>query len=71
MKIAYLVNTYPRASHTFIRREITALERQGHEVLRLSMRSDRAALKDAADLAEDKRTEHVLEMGGARRFAGR
>ena len=66
MTIAYLVNTYPRASHTFIRREITALERQGHEVLRLSMRSDRAALKDAADLAEDKRTEHVLEMGGAR-----
>lgn len=66
MKITYLVNTYPRASHTFIRREITALERQGHQVLRLSMRSDRAALKDAADLAEDKRTEHVLEMGGPR-----
>ncbi len=66
MKIAYLVNTYPRASHTFIRREIAALERQGHSVLRLSMRSDRAALKDAADLAENRRTEHVLEMGGRR-----
>lgn len=66
MKIAYVVNTYPRASHTFIRREITALERQGHSVLRLSMRSDRVALKDAADLAEDSRTEHVLEMGGRR-----
>lgn len=69
MKIAYLVNTYPRASHTFIRREIAALERQGHNVLRLSMRSDRAALKDAADLAEDGRTEHVLEMGGRRLVA--
>lgn len=66
MKIAYLVNTYPRASHTFIRREITALERLGHQVLRLSMRSDRGALKDAADLAEDARTEHVLEMGKLR-----
>lgn len=66
MKIAYLVNTYPRASHTFIRREIAALERRGHSVLRLSMRSDRATLKDAADLAEDQRTEHVLEMGGRR-----
>ncbi|MBL4928210.1 glycosyltransferase family 4 protein [Fuscibacter oryzae] len=69
MKIAYLVNTYPRASHTFIRREIAALERLGHSVLRLSMRSDRAALKDAADLAEDRRTEHVLEMGGRRLVA--
>jgi colanic acid/amylovoran biosynthesis glycosyltransferase len=27
------------------------------------MRSDRAALKDAGDLAEDDRTEHVLQAG--------
>lgn len=66
VKIAYLVNTYPRASHSFIRREIAALERRGHEVVRLAMRSDRATLKEAADLAEDARTEHVLEMGGLR-----
>ncbi|MBE0554668.1 MAG: colanic acid biosynthesis glycosyltransferase WcaL, partial [Rhodobacteraceae bacterium] len=65
MKLGYLINTYPRASHSFIRREIAALERQGHEVLRLAMRSDRAALKDAADLAEDARTTHILEAGGA------
>lgn len=69
VKIACLVNTYPRASHSFIRREIAALERRGHEVLRLAMRSDRAALKDPADLAEDARTEHVLEMGAARLLA--
>jgi colanic acid/amylovoran biosynthesis glycosyltransferase len=60
MHIAYLVNTYPRASHTFIRREIAALERLGHTVHRFAMRSDRAALKDDADLAEDARTEHIL-----------
>ena len=30
MKVAYLVNTYPSPSHSFIRREIQALERQGH-----------------------------------------
>ncbi|EEW26707.1 glycosyltransferase [Rhodobacter ferrooxidans] len=63
MKIAYLVNTYPRASHSFIRREIAALERAGHPVHRFAMRSDRAALVDPADLAEDGKTEHVLAAG--------
>lgn len=66
MKIAYLVNTYPRASQTFIRREILALERMGWQVARFAMRSDRAALVDPADLAEDTRTEHLLKQGGAR-----
>ncbi|MBL4918472.1 glycosyltransferase [Szabonella alba] len=66
MKIAYLVNTYPRASQTFIRREIQALERQSITLHRFAMRSDRDNLVDAADLAEDARTEHVLELGAAR-----
>lgn len=66
MKLAYLVNTYPRASHTFIRREIQALERIAIPVHRFAMRSDRAALIDAGDIAEDFRTEHVLEMGAFR-----
>ena len=30
--IAYLINQYPKVSHTFIRREIAALEREGIEV---------------------------------------
>ena len=63
LKLAYLINTYPSASHTFIRREVQALERAGHTVHRFAMRSDRAALIDTADLAEDSRTEHVLEQG--------
>lgn len=63
MKIAYLVNTYPRASHTFIRREIHALERIGFSVHRFAMRSDRRSLRDPEDKAEDERTEHVLERG--------
>lgn len=63
MKIALLVNTYPRASHTFIRREVQALERLGFSVHRFAMRSERAALSDAADRAEDQRTEHLLEQG--------
>ena len=65
MKIAYLVNTYPRASHSFIRREIQAVERLGIHVHRFAMRSDRAALVEAADKAEDARTEHVLEAGSS------
>lgn len=69
MKLAYLVNTYPRASHSFIRREIQALERLGHPVHRFAMRSDRGALVDPADIAEDARTEHVLKLGGGRLLA--
>lgn len=63
MKIACLVNTYPSPSHTFIRRELQALERRGVAVLRIAMRSDRARLVDPEDRAEDARTEHVLERG--------
>jgi hypothetical protein len=29
MRIAYFINQYPKVSHSFIRREILALERQG------------------------------------------
>lgn len=70
MKIAYLVNTYPRPSHTFIRREIRALERQGFDIHRFAMRSDRRNLNDPDDKAEDQRTEHVLEQGEAGLFLG-
>lgn len=64
MKIAYVVNTYPRPSHSFIRREIRALEAQGHEVLRLAMRADPAPLVEADDRAEAAATLRVLEQGG-------
>ncbi len=64
MQIAYLINTYPKPSHTFIRREIAALEVLGWQVHRFAMRSDRAALVDPVDFIEDDKTEHVLEIGG-------
>ena len=35
MRVAYLINQYPKVSHTFIRREILALERQGVTVMRV------------------------------------
>ena len=66
LKIAYLVNTYPRGSQTFIRREILALERLGWDIHRFALRSDRAALVEPADMAEDARTEHILEIGATK-----
>lgn len=63
VKLAYLVNTYPLPSQTFIRREIQALERMDWQIHRFALRSDRARLIDPADIAEDARTEHILQPG--------
>ena len=63
MNVAYIINTYPSPSQTFIRREIAALEQRGVSVHRMAMRADRARLVDPRDTAEDARTEHVLEQG--------
>lgn len=63
MKLAYLVNTYPQPSHSFIRREVQALERMDWQIHRFAHRSDRERLVDPADIAEDARTEHILKNG--------
>ncbi|CCE02115.1 glycosyltransferase [Bradyrhizobium sp. STM 3809] len=63
MRIAYLVNQYPKVSHSFIRREILALEREGLEVTRISIRGWDADLVDEADVAERARTRYVLQTG--------
>jgi colanic acid/amylovoran biosynthesis glycosyltransferase len=63
LKIAYLVNQYPKVSHTFIRREILALERQGVSVSRFALRGWDADVKGAEDLAERDRTRHILRAG--------
>jgi colanic acid/amylovoran biosynthesis glycosyltransferase len=68
MKVAYLINTYPSPSHSFIRREVQALERKGIEVKRFALRADRKPLVDPADRDELQRTEHVLMQPG--RVAG-
>ena len=38
MKIAYFVNQYPKVSHSFIRREIVALETLGFPIERFALR---------------------------------
>lgn len=60
MKIAYFINQYPQVSHSFIRREILALERQGFEVLRIALRGWDGPLPDEEDQRERRKTRHVL-----------
>ena len=69
MRVAYLVNQYPMVSHSFIRREILALEGQGASVLRVASRGWDATLVDPADLAERKKTKYLLEAGVGRLLA--
>lgn len=63
MKIAYFINQYPKVSHTFIRREIAALERQGVSIERVALRGWDAEVTDAEDVAERERTHFVLQRG--------
>ena len=63
LRVAYLVNQYPKVSHSFIRREILALERQGIAVERFAVRASGEKLPDAADRAETERTRYLLQHG--------
>lgn len=63
MHIAYLTNQYPKVSHSFIRREILALERAGVAVERFSVRGWDEALVDPDDMAERDRTHYLLRNG--------
>ncbi len=63
MKIAYILNTYPQPSQSFIRREIRALERQGHKVTRIAMRRYDGRLVDPQDVAEAEQTDYLLAKG--------
>ena len=63
MKIAYFVNQYPKVSHSFIRREIVALETLGFQIERFALRGWDGGLADQEDLAERGRTRYVLGQG--------
>lgn len=67
MRIGYLVNQYPAPSHTFIRREIQALEGLGVEVERYTLRHCQEELVESKDLEEKKRT-HCILLGAAWRL---
>jgi colanic acid/amylovoran biosynthesis glycosyltransferase len=63
LRIAYFVNQYPKVSHTFIRREIQALERQGFAIQRIALRGWDNDLVDEEDVIERERTRYVLRGG--------
>lgn len=63
MRPAYLINQYPAVSHSFIRREIVALERGGVDVLRIAVRGWRDKAASAADEDERRRTRYLLQGG--------
>jgi glycosyltransferase involved in cell wall biosynthesis len=63
MKIGYFVNQYPAVSHTFIRREIRALEALGVEIVRYALRSRADGLTDPEGQREHERTAYVLGAG--------
>jgi glycosyltransferase involved in cell wall biosynthesis len=66
IRVAYLVNQYPAVSHTFVRREIEALERRDAEVVRISIRPMSAgAMPDPRDRAELTKTKALLQHGAA------
>lgn len=70
MRIAYLVNQYPAVSHSFIRREILALERRGHDVVRIAVRGWDRELPDVDDRREATRTRYLLKGGAAALVSG-
>ncbi len=65
MRIAYLLNTYPVPSGTFIRGEIRALAARGVEVSRYAVRRFPDPLVEPADREEQAKTRYLL-TGNAR-----
>lgn len=63
LKIAYLINQYPKVSHSFIRTEILALEQHGVAVERIAMRGWDMPVADPLDEVERERTRYVLRDG--------
>lgn len=63
LRIAYLINQYPKVSHSFIRREILALERLGLAIQRFALRGWEGDLVDAEDFVERERTRYILQRG--------
>ena len=63
LRVAYLINQYPKVSHSFIRREILALERQGVTVLRFAARGWGDDVPDPVDRVERERTRYLLQQG--------
>ena len=62
MKIAYLINQYPKVSHSFIRREIQELENMGVKIQRYSIRRSEDELVEIQDKQELDKTHFILNI---------
>ncbi len=62
MRIGYIINQYPAGSHTFIRREIRAIEALGETIFRFALRHGANSM-DVEDREEEKRTRYILSSG--------
>lgn len=70
MGLAYLMNTYPITSTTFVRREIHAHEASGVPVTRFAIRDWAEVPVDPHDRAEIGKTTYILKQG-ARKLVSR
>jgi colanic acid/amylovoran biosynthesis glycosyltransferase len=68
MKITYFINQYPKVSHTFVRREILALEGLGMDIQRIALRGWNEVLPDPVDQKERDKTRYVLRHGALSLF---
>lgn len=60
MHLGYFINQYPAVSHSFIRREILAMESLGWRVSRFAIRPEGSGIVDAADKAEATITKFII-----------
>ena len=60
VRVAYLVNQYPKTSHAWMRREIAAVEGSDIELDRYSIRRVDEPLVDPGDLSEEQKTRFLL-----------
>ncbi|MGH1438525.1 MAG: glycosyltransferase family 4 protein [Cellvibrionaceae bacterium] len=60
MRLAYFTNTYPRATDTFIRREVIGLRERGFEVLTFSVRKTGADHDVDDEVINEKKNTHYL-----------
>jgi glycosyltransferase involved in cell wall biosynthesis len=65
-RVGYLINHYPKVSHTFIRREILGLEKQGFDVFRMAVRGWDDPAPDPVDQIEKGKTRYLLKDGMGR-----
>ncbi len=60
MKIAYFTNTYPRATDTFIRREVIGLRKRGFDVHTYSVRKTGSDHDVDNEVIQEKKNTHYL-----------